>query len=121
MQLGLVEARRQPRIPDHDVGVGDPIRITGDSAMSIAIIYYLALLVGVFSVGWVIHLLGKAYEVNKPLPLCIALPGIPFVHSGFELGEVQPINTGLGFSDAMLGKYSPDSDRRSPYAPQAAP
>ena len=55
------------------IGVGEPIRITGDSAMSIAIIYYIALLVGIFSIGWVIHLLGKAYEVNKPLPLCIAL------------------------------------------------
>jgi hypothetical protein len=39
----------------------------------IAVIYYLALLVGVFSIGWVIHLLGKAYEVVKPIPLCIAL------------------------------------------------
>ena len=55
------------------IGVGDPIRITGESALSIAIIYYIALLVGVFSIGWVIHLLGKAYEVVKPLPLCIAL------------------------------------------------
>jgi len=55
------------------IGVGDPIRITGDSAVAIAIIYYLALLVGVFTIGWVIHLLGKAYEVEKPLPLCIAL------------------------------------------------
>ena len=55
------------------IGVGDPIRITGDSALAIAIIYYLVLLVGVFSIGWVIHLLGKAYEVNKPLPMCIAL------------------------------------------------
>ena len=55
------------------IGVGEPIRITGDSALSIAIVYYLALLVGVFSIGWVIHLLGKAYEVVKPLPLCIAL------------------------------------------------
>ncbi|MCP4469349.1 MAG: YIP1 family protein [Gammaproteobacteria bacterium] len=55
------------------IGVGDPIRITGDSAASIAIIYYVALLVGIFSIGWVIHLLGKVYDVNKPLPLCIAL------------------------------------------------
>ena len=55
------------------IGVGDPIRITTESALSIAIIYYIALLVGIFSVGWVIHLLGKAYEVLKPLPLCIAL------------------------------------------------
>jgi hypothetical protein len=55
------------------IGVGDPIRITGDSAFAIAIIYYLALLVGIFTIGWVIHLLGKAYEVVRPLPLCIAL------------------------------------------------
>jgi len=55
------------------IGVGDPILITGDSAFKIAVIYYFALLVGVFSIGWVIHLLGKAYEVVKPIPLCIAL------------------------------------------------
>ena len=55
------------------IGVGEPIRITGESAISIAIIYYLALIVGVFTIGWVIHLLGKAYEVVKPLPVCIAL------------------------------------------------
>jgi hypothetical protein len=55
------------------IGVGEPIRITSDSAFAIAIIYYLALLVGVFSIGWVIHLLGKAYEVVRPLSLCIAL------------------------------------------------
>ena len=55
------------------IGVGDPIRITADSAMVIAIIYYLALLFGVFSIGWVIHLLGKAYQVERPLSLCIVL------------------------------------------------
>lgn len=55
------------------IGVGDPIRITPDSAIVIAVIYYLALLIGVFSIGWVIHLLGKAYQVEKPLSLCISL------------------------------------------------
>jgi hypothetical protein len=55
------------------IGIGEPIRITGESAVAIAIIYYLALIVGVFTIGWMIHLLGKAYEVEKPLPLCIAL------------------------------------------------
>ena len=55
------------------IGVGDPVRITGESAISIAIIFYVAMIVGVFSIGWVIHLLGKAYEVEKPLPLCITL------------------------------------------------
>ena len=55
------------------IGVGDPVRITGDSAVAIAIIFYLAMIVGTFTIGWVIHLLGKAYELEKPLPLCIAL------------------------------------------------
>ncbi len=30
------------------------------------------------------------------------LPGIPFLHSGFELGEEYPINTGLDFSSEEL-------------------
>ena len=55
------------------IGVGDPIKITGDSAISIAVIYYLALLVGVYTIGWMIHLLGRAYEIEKPLSLSIAL------------------------------------------------
>ena len=55
------------------IGVGDPVMITGDSAIMIAIIFYIAMIVGVFTIGWVIHLLGKAYEVEKPLPLCLAL------------------------------------------------
>lgn len=55
------------------IGVGDPIKITGDSAVSIAVIYYLALLVGVYTIGWMIHLLGKAYEIEKPLSLSIAM------------------------------------------------
>ncbi|MBN1963537.1 MAG: alpha-amylase, partial [Anaerolineae bacterium] len=39
------------------------------------------------------------------LPLCIATSGIPFLHSGFELGETQPINTGLQFTDEMIKQY----------------
>ena len=30
------------------------------------------------------------------------LPGIPFIHSGFELGETYPINTGLDFEGEEL-------------------
>lgn len=33
------------------------------------------------------------------------IPALPFVLSGFELGEKQPINTGLGFSIENLQKY----------------
>jgi starch synthase (maltosyl-transferring) len=43
------------------------------------------------------------------LPICIALPGIPVIHGGFELCETQPINTGLGFSPDMLANYPPET------------
>lgn len=39
------------------------------------------------------------------LTLCTSIPGMPFVLSGFELGETQPINTGLGFSAEQFAQY----------------
>jgi len=33
------------------------------------------------------------------------LPAVPFVHGGFELGETQPVNTGLDFSTGELALY----------------
>lgn len=33
------------------------------------------------------------------------IPAIPFIHSGFELGETYPINTGLDFTKEELKKY----------------
>ncbi len=33
------------------------------------------------------------------------LPAIPFIHSGFELGEEWPVNTGLDFSMELQKKY----------------
>lgn len=40
--------------------------------------------------------------VHYILAVSTALPVIPFIHSGFELMETKPINTGLGFSDEMI-------------------
>jgi hypothetical protein len=36
------------------------------------------------------------------------LPGLPFIHSGFELGEMIPVNTGLDFKPEELDKYPSD-------------
>ncbi|MBC8044215.1 MAG: alpha-amylase, partial [Rhizobacter sp.] len=33
------------------------------------------------------------------------LPAVPFIHSGFELGERFPINTGIGFLPGELGNF----------------
>jgi hypothetical protein len=36
------------------------------------------------------------------------LPAIPFIHSGFELGETMPVNTGLDFSIEETKQYPED-------------
>jgi len=43
-----------------------------------------------------------AYMINKLLPLPL------FLHSGFEIGERLPINTGLGFEDIDTTKFTSD-------------
>jgi glycosidase len=35
------------------------------------------------------------------------LSGIPFIHNGYELGQKEPVNTGLGFSRDEQNKYPP--------------
>lgn len=42
---------------------------------------------------------------HQALLYMVALPGMPFVSSGFELYETHPINTGLGFSADAIAKY----------------
>ncbi|MBI1806329.1 MAG: alpha-amylase [Ignavibacteria bacterium] len=36
------------------------------------------------------------------------IPAIPFIHSGFELGETFPINTGLDFTKKELQQFPPE-------------
>lgn len=40
--------------------------------------------------------------VHYALAMSVVVPGIPYIHSGFELMETKPINTGLNFSQEML-------------------
>lgn len=40
-----------------------------------------------------------AWAINNFLPV------IPFIHTGFELGEKEPVNTGLNFSAEEIKKY----------------
>ncbi|MCC7450948.1 MAG: alpha-amylase [Anaerolineae bacterium] len=50
---------------------------------------------------------GNAYA-HYALALMITLPALPFVLSGFELCETQPINTGIGFTNEQLAQYPPE-------------
>lgn len=55
------------------IGEGDVVRITAASAGRIAVIYYLAMLAGVGTVGWAIHWMGRTYGADQPLGQCLAL------------------------------------------------
>jgi len=55
------------------IGGRDPVMLTTDSALMISIIFYITMLVAVFSVGKMIHWMAKTYDAEQPLPTCIAL------------------------------------------------
>jgi len=55
------------------IGVGDPVKLTMQSAGLIAVLYYFAMLAATFSVGWTIHWMAKTYGADQPLSQCYAL------------------------------------------------
>lgn len=55
------------------VGAGEPVKLTVSSALPISIMYYLAMLAAVFSVGWMIRWMGKTYGADPPLSQCLTL------------------------------------------------
>lgn len=48
-------------------------KLTPESALWIALLSYLTILVGVFFIGKMIHWMGKTYGAKQTLPQCIAL------------------------------------------------
>jgi hypothetical protein len=55
------------------IGAGDPVKLTLQSAGMISIMYYFAMLVGVYAIGWMIHWMGKTYDADVPLAQCVVL------------------------------------------------
>jgi len=55
------------------VGSREVIKLTIESALGISLMYYLAMLIGVFSIGKLIHWMGKTYGAKQSLPRCIGL------------------------------------------------
>ncbi|MDX1697636.1 MAG: Yip1 family protein [Thiohalobacterales bacterium] len=55
------------------IGAGDPVKLTAQSAGIIAVLYYLAMIVGVFSIGWMIHWMAETYGAETSLSQCVVL------------------------------------------------
>lgn len=55
------------------IGAGDPVMLTVASATRISILYYLAMIAAVFSVGWMIRWMSQTYGANPSLAECFVL------------------------------------------------
>ena len=55
------------------IGAREAVKLTVDSAATIAIIYYLVLLAGVFTIGALIHWMGQTYGAKRDLARCMGL------------------------------------------------
>lgn len=55
------------------IGAHEVTKLTPESALPITILFYITMLVGVFTVGKLMHWMGRTYGAEKPLPQCIAL------------------------------------------------
>ncbi len=55
------------------IGTGDVVRLTEESALRIAVLYYLAMLAATFCVAWMIHWMSRTYGAHQPLGQCYAL------------------------------------------------
>ncbi len=58
------------------IGAGDPVRLTTNSAGVIAVLYYFAMVSAVIGVGVVIRWMGQTYGASQPLSKCITLASL---------------------------------------------
>lgn len=83
-----------------EIGGREAIKLSYDSALMIALTYYLVMLIGVFSVGFMIYWMGKTYGTTQTLPRCISLAAYVatpmFLVGVFELFPILWLNFILG-------------------------
>ncbi|MCW5655946.1 Yip1 family protein [Hydrogenophaga sp.] len=49
------------------------VKLTPESALRIAVLYYGAMVVATFTMGWMIHWMSRTYGAEQPLSQCVAL------------------------------------------------
>jgi len=55
------------------IGTAESIKLTTESAAIIAVLYYVIIIMAVFSMGWMIHWMGQTYGASQPLTRCLVL------------------------------------------------
>jgi hypothetical protein len=82
------------------IGAGDPVKLTTESALVIAVLYYFAMLAAVASVGWAIHWMSRTYGSEQTLSQCVVLASFTatplFLIGIMELYPIMWLNLVLG-------------------------
>jgi hypothetical protein len=83
-----------------EIGSREAIKLSTDSALIIAIAYYLVMLVGVFSMGLMIQWMGRTYGSEQNLSRCVRLAAFTatplFLVGVFELFPILWLNFVIG-------------------------
>lgn len=91
------------------IGVGDPVKLTVESAGMISVLYYLGMLVGVYAIGWMIHWMGDTYGASVPLSQCVVLAAYTatpiFLVGIMELYPVLWVNMVVGIVALAYAVY----------------
>ncbi len=82
------------------IGAGEPVKLTVQSAGTIAVLYYFAMLVAVLSIGAMIQWMGKTYGAERPLSRAVVLASYTatplFLIGVFQLYPILWLNMVLG-------------------------
>lgn len=83
-----------------EIGAREAVKLSPDSALIIAIAFYLVMLIGVFSMGLMIHWMGQTYSADQPLSRCVTLAAFVatplFLVGIFELFPLLWLNFVIG-------------------------
>ena len=92
-------------------GARDAVKLTHESALTIAVAYYVVMLVGVFTMGAMIQWMGKTYGTDQPLSRTVTLAAYTatplFLVGIFELMPILWLNflvglPALGYTVVLL-------------------
>ena len=91
------------------IGVGEPVKLTTNSAMQISLVYFGAILVSIFVIGALIYWMSETYTEQKPLVRCIALAAysaVPlFLIGVFQVYPVLWVNFLFGLPALAYSVY----------------
>ena len=74
------------------IGTAETVKLTAGSAAIIAVLYYLIIVLAVFSVGWMIRWMGQTYGARQSLSRCLLLAAyIPIPLFLVGITQIYPV------------------------------